>query len=76
VEARWEYSAEISTGCDTRQRLWMPFIGSAMELVEILDLYVEPLRVVTHGFLRCELVYMTVRHLMPTMRFHRDLQPG
>lgn len=36
VEVCWEYSTEISTGCGTRQRLWMPSVGSAMELVEIL----------------------------------------
>lgn len=33
VEVRWEYSTEISTGCGT---CWMPSVGSAMELAEIL----------------------------------------
>lgn len=50
VEARWEYSAEISTGCGTCQRLWMPSVGSAMELVEILHIYMESLWLVVHGF--------------------------
>lgn len=33
VEARWQYSAEIGTGCGTCQRLWVP---SALERVENL----------------------------------------